>query len=145
MPLFLVACVSEVSNNEISSKEIKMVYWSDGDSGRMILKSGDTIKFRIDDWDAPETGGVGAAIGGAKCEAERERGFLSKEFMNDNTKYITSWKHSNEYDRYERLLISPYINGAALTKKASEKDFMRSWKHDGGRALEQRPKWCEES
>ena len=39
------------------------------------------MRFRLRDVDAPETGGVGAAIGGAKCERERELGFLAKEFI----------------------------------------------------------------
>ena len=145
LPFLLVACGAELSNGEITSSEVKSVYWSDGDSGRISLKSGDVIKFRIDDWDAPETGGVGAAIGGAKCEAEREQGFLAKEFMVENTKYITRWEHSNEYDRYERLLAKPFINDDELAERASESDFLRSWKHDGRKALEARPKWCEEN
>jgi len=140
---FLAACGQEKPNNTIASNDIKSVYWSDGDSGRIVLIKGDIIKFRIDDWDAPETGGVGAAIGGAKCEAEREHGYLAKKYMVDNTKYITSWEHSNEYDRYKRLLARPYIDDFELANRAAENDLLRSWKHDGGRALEQRPKWCE--
>ena len=50
---------------------ISSIYWSDGDSGRI----NGSIKFRLNDIDAPETGEVGAAIGGAKCEAERAKGF----------------------------------------------------------------------
>ena len=38
---------------------ISSIYWSDGDSGRI----NGSIKFRLNDIDAPETGGVGAAIG----------------------------------------------------------------------------------
>lgn len=60
---------------------IDSIYWSDGDSGRA-----NKIPFRLNDGDAPETGGVGAAIGGAKCEAEREWGFRAKEFMVLETK-----------------------------------------------------------
>ena len=41
--------------------EITSIYWSDADSGRL----NGSIKFRLNSVDAPETGGVGAAIGGA--------------------------------------------------------------------------------
>lgn len=65
-------------SNQIPADDssISNIYWSDGDSGRL-----DGVPFRLKDVDAPETGGVGAAIGGAKCEKERELGYLAKEFM----------------------------------------------------------------
>ena len=43
------------------------------------MQSGEVLKFRLNDIDAPETGGVGAAIGGAKCEKERELGFITDD------------------------------------------------------------------
>ena len=46
--------------------EITSIYWSDADSGRI----NGSLKFRLNSIDAPETGGVGAAIGGAECELE---------------------------------------------------------------------------
>ena len=45
-----------------SGAAIKSIYWSDGDSGRITFTNGETIHFRINDRDAPETGGVGAAL-----------------------------------------------------------------------------------
>jgi len=74
MSLGLICCsqahVSPASKPETveQSNPIKFIYWSDGDSGRITLVDGETIPFRINDRDAPETGGVGAAIGGVKCE-----------------------------------------------------------------------------
>ena len=63
------------------TQPIKSIYWSDGDSGRISFESGLKIKFRLQGLDAHETGGVGAAIGGAKCDEERKRGFETKEFI----------------------------------------------------------------
>ena len=40
---------------------ISSIYWSDGDSGRI----NGSIKFRINEIDAPEDSGLGAAVGGA--------------------------------------------------------------------------------
>ena len=48
---------------DTTAATIGLIDWSDADSGRL-----DGVRFRLRDVDAPETGGVGAAIGGAKCE-----------------------------------------------------------------------------
>lgn len=125
-----------------TSVSIKSIYWSDGDSGRITLLDDSTLKFRIDDWDAPETGGVGAAIGGAKCEEERELGFKSKEFMVLNSKENASFTHNDEYDRHKRLLIRIFTNGEDLIEKAKEAGHIRSWAHEGAKELEPRPDWC---
>lgn len=74
----LSACTAshslDTQNDELV---ITSIYWSDGDSGRI----NGSLKFRLNDIDAPETGGVGAAIGGAKCEAERAKGDESKAWV----------------------------------------------------------------
>lgn len=67
----------EAEATKAVTQDITSIYWSDADSGRI---NGD-IKFRLNNVDAPETGGVGAAIGGAACELERERGFASKDWI----------------------------------------------------------------
>ena len=86
--LFLASCSQApvVPDIETDLIKIKSIYWSDGDSGRITFASGETISFRINDRDAPETGGVGAAIGGAKCEKERELGFASKGWVVEYTR-----------------------------------------------------------
>lgn len=65
--LALVACsqaqfapVSEAQAYD-QPADIRSIYWSDGDSGRITLENGEVLKFRLNDIDAPETGGVGAA------------------------------------------------------------------------------------
>lgn len=73
--ILVLSCVVLIANcaqAQSEPREIKSIYWSDGDSGRITLLDGEVVKFRIDDWDAPETGGVGAAIGPAQCELERD-------------------------------------------------------------------------
>ena len=117
---------------------IESIYWSDGDSGRV-----NELPFRLNNGDAPETGGVGAAIGGAKCEAEREWGFRAKEFMvletKDGEQIITA---NYGQDRYGRWVLDIADDGRDLVELGMDNDFIRSWKHDGRKALEPRPNWC---
>ena len=124
---------------------VKSIYWSDGDSGRITLPDGQVVKFRIDDWDAPETGGVGAAVGPAQCELERERGYAAKEFMVNNTRSGVTFTDNNQRDNVpnrKALLVHLYVDGASLIEKAVSKGHLKSWKHDGSKALEPRPDWC---
>ena len=124
---------------------VKSIYWSDGDSGRITLPDGQVVKFRIDDWDAPETGGIGAAVGPAQCELERERGYAAKEFMVSNTRASVTFTDNNQRDNVpnrKALLVHLYVDGASLIEKAVSKGHLKSWKHDGSKALEPRPDWC---
>jgi len=125
------------------SDQIKSIYWSDGDSGRITFASGETIPFRINDRDAPETGGVGAAIGGAKCEKERELGYESKgwvvEYTRDADLEITG---DHGADRYDRKIIDLSVNEQDLGDTGISLGHYRSWRHDGKKSLEPRPDWC---
>ena len=119
-------------------KPVSSIYWSDGDSGRI-----DGMEFRLADVDAPETGGVGAAIGGAECELERERGFEAKEFMVDLTRNADlSITHSEAPDRYGRTVIRLSANGKDVADAAVEFGLLRPWPHRGSRALTEKPDWC---
>ena len=122
---------------------ITQIYWSDGDSGRITFISGETIPFRINHRDAPETGGVGAAIGGAKCEKERERGFASKGWVVEYTrsKELKITKDHGE-DRHGRKIIDISFNEQHLGDYGILLGHYRSWGHDGKKALEPRPDWC---
>ena len=123
-----------------TSWEITEIYWSDADSGRI---NGE--RFRLSDIDAPETGGVGAAIGGAKCEKERERGFAAKEFMVELTRDADlKISATYGYDKMKepRLLIDLLANGENVADMGIEAGFLRPWPHDGTKALAPKPDWC---
>lgn len=119
--------------------KITSIYWSDGDSGRL---NGD-LKFRLNDVDAPETGGVGAAIGGAKCELERERAYASKEWIVTFTKNAAlEITESYGDDRYDRLVIDLSADGQDVGQAGIDAGHLAPWPHDGRKALAKRPVWC---
>ena len=148
---FMSGCAEPVSSIEPVSKtnatgdpmswEITEIYWSDADSGRI---NGE--RFRLSDIDAPETGGVGAAIGGAKCEKERERGFDAKEFVVEFTrKKELRITQTYGFDKMPepRLLIDLSADGEDVAQSGTEAGFLRPWPHDGSKALAPKPDWCE--
>ena len=136
------------AENVLSPSEtiIESIYWSDGDSGHITFTSGETIAFRLNDRDAPETGGVGAAIGGAQCEKERELGFASKGWVVEYTRGA-ELKITGDYgaDRYDRKIIDLSANGIDVGDAGISLGHYRSWKHEGKKSLEPRPDWCEGS
>ncbi|QYI99714.1 thermonuclease family protein [Thalassovita mediterranea] len=101
------------------------------------------MEFRLADVDAPETGGVGAAIGGAECERERELGYEAKQFMvqltNDAELAITD---RDATDRYGRLVLSLSANGEDVAQAGINAGYLAPWPHDGSRALSDKPNWC---
>ena len=133
----MMAACSEQVAFQITTSSDASIYWSDGDSGRI-----DGMKFRLANVDAPETGGVGA-IGGAKCEAERELGFEAKAFMVELTRnadlVITS---SSGPDRYEREVITLSANGEDVAEAGKAAGHLGDWPHKGRRALSKKPNWC---
>jgi len=132
--LFVAGCASPDQTTEASK-----IDWDDGDSGTI-----NGMDFRLSDVDAPETGGVGAAIGGAKCEAERALGKLAKAYMEELT-HGASLVVTQEYgeDNYGRMVIDLSANGSDVANKGISEGVLRSWDHEGTRALEPRPNWCE--
>ena len=141
---FVCAPVANAKNTIIDPiQPIKSIYWSDGDSGRITFESGPTITFLLNDLDAPETGGVGAAIGGAKCEKERELGFLAKEFVVTYTKdREVAVQKFHGWDRYGRHIVDLSIDGESLYYLATHFGSHRSWWHEGSKPLEPKPDWC---
>lgn len=83
---------------------ITLIEWDDADSGDI-----NGVRFRLSDVDAPETGGVGAAIGGAQCEQERARGIASRSWIQERTRDTNALRITNSYGydrtRQPRLLI----------------------------------------
>ncbi len=121
--------------------EITSIYWNDGDSG---LINGD-LRFRLNDIDAPETGGVGAAVGAAQCELERERGFDAKEFMVEFTRNADLKITTTEgYDRMPnpRLIVDLSANGLDVATAGVEAGFLEPWPHKGSKKLAPKPDWC---
>ena len=123
---------------------ISSIYWSDGDSGRITFTSGEVLKFRLNDIDAPATGGVGAAIGGAKCEKERELGFEAKEWAVEYTRGVPV-KITGDHgaDRHGRNIFDLAANDNNIGQAGIDAGVYGSWRHDGKKALESRPHWCE--
>ncbi|MGB3626067.1 MAG: thermonuclease family protein [Henriciella sp.] len=121
-----------------TSDTVNSIYWSDGDSGRI-----DGTDFRLADVDAPETGGVGAAIGGAECEREREQGFEAKAFMVELTKGADlEVTNKQAPDRYGRIVLSLSAGGRDVAAAGLDAGMLRPWPHRGGRALTDKPDWC---
>ncbi len=134
--LSLAACVDPQAE-PVTTASAQSIYWSDGDSGRI-----DGMKFRLADVDAPETGGVGA-IGGAKCEAEREIGFEAKAFMVELTREADLVITSNSGpDRYERDVITLSADGVDVGQAGIAAGHLGPWPHQGRRALTKKPDWC---
>ncbi|WP_300381114.1 thermonuclease family protein [Henriciella sp.] len=114
------------------------IYWSDGDSGRVH-----GMDFRLGDVDAPETGGVGAAIGGAHCEGERELGFEAKAFMTELTRNAgLEITHQEPPDLYGRVVIRLSADGQDIARAGLREGVLKPWPHEGGRALSSKPDWC---
>ena len=127
------------AGNDSPAVEITSIYWSDGDSGRI---NGD-LKFRLNDVDAPETGGVGATIGGAKCELERKRGYEAKAWIVEFTRNADlSITKSFDNDRYDRLVIDLSAKGQDVAQAGIAAGHLAPWPHEGRKALAKRPVWC---
>lgn len=132
----LTASAAEIANRK-SDVSASKIYWSDGDSGRL-----DGKPFRLANIDAPEKGGVGA-IGGAKCEEERELAFETKAFIVELTR-DADVRISKSYgpDRYGREVVDLSVNGRDLAEIGLEAGRFRPWPHKGQRALAKKPDWC---
>lgn len=138
----LIGC-AQSSANDGSSEHIAVpqayssIYWSDGDSGRL-----GTLKFRLANIDAPETGSL-KQHGGAKCESERAIGYDAKAFIVGFTKdkTITIVRDYGE-DHYGRLVVDLEADGADVAKAGVSAGHLRDWLHIKGRAQSPKPDWC---
>ena len=118
-------------------KSYSSIYWSDGDSGRL-----GTVKFRLANIDAPETGSM-KQRGGAKCEYERKLGYEAKAYIVSitNDKTIRIVKDYGE-DRYGRLVVDLAANGKDVGKMGVAAGHLKDWLHIKGRAQHPKPDWC---
>ena len=139
---FLVFAVfaqaSPVQETLTPETEIKTIYWSDGDSGRL-----NKSKFRLANVDAPETGSL-KQRGGAKCELERERGYDAKAYIVGLTKSgKVKIVRDYGYDRYQRLVVDLSVDGVDIGERAIAEGFLKAWPHRNGQALSAKPDWCQ--
>jgi len=138
--LFLANCTNSAKIESTPATIIvNSIYWSDGDSGRI----NSNIKFRLNDIDAAETGGVGAAIGGAKCEQERILGFKAKEWAVEFTRNMPlKLSREHGFDRHGRLIIDLSVDGIDMAIAGVKLGFYQTWPHNGDKSLGPRPQWC---
>lgn len=136
----LFASYKAKAQSLVTDTKITSIYWSDADSGHL----NGNIKFRLNSIDAPETGGVGAAIGGAKCELEPERGFEAKEWIVGSTRN-TELSVAKEYglDKYGRLVVDLSASGEDIGQAGIDAGHLKPWPHKGRKALSKKPNWCE--
>ena len=123
----------------VVGERVRTLYWSDGDSGRA-----NGVKFRLAGIDAPETGGVGAR-GGAKCEMERELGYLAKEAIVEMTRpseHVVTVTRVQPADRYGRVVVDMIVDGEDLGDLGVARGFLGAWPHRKGRAQAPKPDWC---
>ena len=127
-----------VSSCSAAPQSASSIYWSDGDSGRI-----DGMDFRLADVDAPETGGVEATIGGAKCERERVLGLDAKAFMVELTRGadLDITQREGE-DRYGRIIVNISADGQDVAEAGLQAGMLKPWPHDGSRPLADKPDWC---
>lgn len=132
--LIAAACASAPAGH---ADPVKSIYWKDGDSGRA-----DGVEFRLADVDAPETGGVGSR-GGAKCEAERVRGFKAKEFIVAATKgKDLAITYNGEVDNWGRRVATVTVGGRDVGAAGIAAGHLKPYVFDGRRSTMPKPGWC---
>lgn len=122
------------------SEPIYVTSWDDGDSGDFS----DGTEFRLSSVDAPEVGGIGAAIGAAECEAERSAGLEAKAFMEALTsdQAVRFEPLPGVQDRYGRYIGSLFVGDVDVIAEGLAKGHLRAWPHDGTTELAPPPDWC---
>ncbi|QYJ00727.1 hypothetical protein KUV46_15565 [Thalassovita mediterranea] len=115
----------------------------DGDGLRGEMPDGTKVEIRIADIDAPEKGGVGAAIGGAKCERERVLGFKAwgqlEGFLEGKSVTFLPVGHMSG-DRIVSRVIADHMDvGMYLSRVGPSKH----WRHtEDGKPIDDRASWC---
>ena len=120
---------------------IQSIDWDDADSGDI-----NGVRFRLYNIDAPETGGVGAAVGAAECDLERERGLQAKAWMVETTPpAVLRITATHGYDKMSkpRLLIDLAANGQDVAKTGVVAGYLQPWPHRGSKSLAAKPDWCK--
>lgn len=137
--LAAIACAPTPSPNASSPPVARsVVEWDDADSGTI-----DGVKFRLADWDAPETMPVGMR-GGAKCEDERLLGRQMKIAMEQLTagRPITIVARDRELDDFGREVLTLSLDGADLGAAAARAGILKPYVFENGEAIMLKPDWC---
>lgn len=138
LPFILMGLSVLAESQEKPYATITSIYWSDGDSGRI----NGSLKFRLANVDAPETGSM-KQRGGAKCEAERVLGYEAKAYILELTKgAVLRIERDQGLDRYGRLVIDLSADGVDVGTSGMSYGHLRAWAHKGRKALKTKPGWC---
>ena len=108
--LFTSYHCASARNCDTACRAIKSIYWSDGGSGRITFDNGEIIPFRINDRDATETGGVGAAIGEPNAKRNASWALRRRNGLSD-LRGALNWRSSPPSES----LLSPLHASAAIT------------------------------
>ncbi len=116
------------------------LYWVDGESGRLNGRP-----FRLYKVDAPEIGAVGAALRGAKCEAETELGAEARAYMNNLTRgKPVALTGAYGVDAMGRQLVDLEVEGKDLRETGLAAGMLKVWREQGHPEGKGKPDWCGE-
>lgn len=145
-----VGATSRASSEKMPSLaewKISRIDWDDADSGNIYGPRFNGVGFRLFSVDAPEKGGVDAAIGAALCEEERALGLKAWDEMKAHTARaelaITGW-YGFDKMKEPRMLIDLAADGADVGEWGVGEALLAPWPHDGANALvpNSKPDWC---
>lgn len=133
-----IASLFTVFASPANAQEPLKLHWDDADSGDL-----GTLKFRLKNVDAPETGGVDSAVGPALCEEERLLGLEAKQWIEK----ATSGKTVQILRRYNlsrgRRVVDMTFGGVDITLEGLASGYLMRHPHDDkGNALADKPDWC---
>ena len=138
----LTACAAPIAAQDIQAfPDSAFIYWNDGDSG-WIRGIEEPIPFRIHGVDTPETGGIGAAVGGALCEQERALGYDAKAWAvahTDGADIAITRDYGPDSTPSKRLVVDLSIDGIDYGDALILSGHGKPWDYDGGQP---KPGWC---
>lgn len=123
--------------------KVDRVEWDDGDSGELYLKQGQSVRFRLYQHDAPETMPIGMR-GGAKCTAERLKGYASKAFMEGITIEGVAVSDIYGMDHNGRELVDLVTGQVNVAYYGRIEGHLKEWVYHRTEKLMDKPNWCGE-
>lgn len=132
----LLPAVLPTACSDLPVQSATEIYWGDGDSGEL-----DGARFRLADFDAPETGPVGSERG-AKCIEELRLGRAATDYMRTQTQSSVITYVVLDKDRYDRLVVRLFVDGVALEQTGLNAGHLRPWPHLDVKPVRSKPDWC---